>query len=85
MLIIAIVLNLVCPSVLIKYDLLKYVNIFKTRSQMHVNIYNPACGMCYCGMRCLIPVATGMTKKILLGRRYDVPLFIYSKFVGMTI
>ena len=25
-----------------------------------------------------------MTKKILLGRRYDKPLFIYSKFVGMA-
>ena len=34
---------------------------------------------------CRIPIVTDMTKKILLGRRYDEPLFIYSMFVGMTI
>ena len=34
---------------------------------------------------CLIPIATNMAKKILLGRRYDEPVFIYLRFVGMTI
>ena len=34
---------------------------------------------------CLIPIATGMAKKIVLDRRYDKPLFICSRFVGMTI
>ena len=29
--------------------------------------------MCYCGMRCLIPIPTDMAKNILLGRRYDEP------------
>ena len=33
----------------------------------------------------LIPIATDMAKKILLGRRYDEPLFICLRFVGMTI
>ena len=83
MLIIAIPLSLVCPTVIRKYDLRKYVNTFKARSQMSVNKHNPACGMCYCGMR--YPIATDMVKKILLGRTYDKRLFIYSRFVGMTI
>ena len=34
---------------------------------------------------CLVPIVTDMAKKILLGRRYDKPLFIYSRFFGMTI
>ena len=38
-----------------------------------------------CNVLCLITMATNMTKKILLGRRYDEPLFIYSRFVGMAI
>ena len=50
MIIIAILLSLVCHSVLRKYDLRKYVNIFKARIQSSVNKYNPACAMCYCGM-----------------------------------
>ena len=41
--------------------------------------------MFYCGKLCLIPIATDMTKNILLGTRYDEPLFIYSRFVGVTI
>ena len=34
---------------------------------------------------CLISIATDMAKKILRGRKYGEPLFIYSKFIGMTI
>ena len=30
--------------------------------------------------RCLVSIATDIAKKILLGRRYDEPLFIYSRF-----
>ena len=54
MLIIAILLSLVCPTVLRKYDLRKYVNTFKARSQASVNKHNPICGMCYCGMRSVL-------------------------------
>ena len=62
-----------------------YVNTFKARNQTPVNKHNPTCGMCHCGMCCLIPIAIDMSKKILRGSRYDKPLFIYSRFVGMTI
>ena len=51
MLIIAIPLSLVCPTVLRKYDLRKYVNTFKARSQTPVNEHNSTRGRCYCGMR----------------------------------
>ena len=51
-LIIAILLSLVFPTVLRQYDLRKYVNTYKARSQTSVNKHNPTCGMCYCGMRC---------------------------------
>ena len=34
---------------------------------------------------CLIPIATDMAKNILLGSRYDKPVFIYSGFFVMTI
>ena len=34
---------------------------------------------------CLIPIAIDTAKKILLGMRYDEPLFIYSSILGMTI
>ena len=34
---------------------------------------------------CRIPIATDMAKKILFDSKYDKPLFIYSRFVGMTI
>ena len=38
---------------------------------------------------CLTPIATDIVNKILLGRRYDeslfIYLFIYLRFVGMTI
>ena len=54
MLIIAILLSLVCPTVLRKYDLRKYVNTFKARSQTSVNKHNAICGMCYCGMRSVL-------------------------------
>ena len=54
MLIIAITLILVCPTVLPKYDLRKYVNTFKARSQTSVNKHNPTCGMCCCGMRYIL-------------------------------
>ena len=50
MLIIAILLSLVCPTVLRKYNLRKCVNTFKARSQTSVNKHNPTRGMCYCGM-----------------------------------
>ena len=30
-----------------KYDLRKYVNTFKARSQTSLNEYNPTCGMCF--------------------------------------
>ena len=84
MLIIAILLSLVCPIVLRKYDLRKYENTFKARSQTSVNKHNPTCRMCYCAL-CVIPIATDMVRKILFGRRYDEPLFIYSSFVGIAI
>ena len=46
MLIIAILLSLVCPIVLRKYDLLKYENTFKARGQTSVNKHNPTeCGL----------------------------------------
>ena len=51
MLIVEILLSLVCPTVLRKYDLRKYVNTFKARSQTSGNKHHSACGMCYCGMR----------------------------------
>ena len=51
MLIIAILPSPVCPAVLRKYDLRKYVNTVKARSQTSVNKHNPTCGMCYCVMR----------------------------------
>ena len=54
MLIIAILLSLVCPTMLHKYDLRKYVNTFKARSQTSVNKHNPTCGMYYCGMRSVL-------------------------------
>ena len=73
----------VSPTVLRKYDLRKCVNTFKARSQASVNKHNPTYGMCYCAV-CLVPNATDMAK-ILLGRRYDESLFIYSRFVGITI
>ena len=86
MLTVAILLGVACPTVLRKYDLRKHVHIFKARSQTSVNKYNSTCWMGYCGMRyALIPIETDMTKKILLGRRYDHHLFIYSWFVRMTI
>ena len=44
----------------------KYVNTFKARSQTSINKHNPTCGMCYCGVRCLIPIATDTAKKVLL-------------------
>ena len=50
MLIIAILLSLVCPAVLRKYDLRKYVITFKARSQKLVKKHNATCGMCYCGL-----------------------------------
>ena len=31
-----------------------------------------------------IPIATDMVKKILLGRRYDEPLFIYLRLIGIV-
>ena len=79
-----ILLSLVCPTVLRKYDLCKYVNTFKARSQASVNKHNPTYGMCYCAL-CLVPNATDMAKKISLCRRYDESLFIYSRFVGITV
>ena len=47
MLFIAILLSLVCPILLRKYDLGKYINTFKARSQTSVNKHNPICGMCF--------------------------------------
>ena len=43
--IMAIPLSLVCPVVILKYDLRKYVNTFMGRGQASVGKYNPACGM----------------------------------------
>ena len=83
-LIIAIIVNLVCPAVLRIYGLRKYLNTVKARSQASINKHNLTYGMC-CNALCLIPIATDIAKKILLGRRYDEPLFICSKFVGMSI
>ena len=60
-----------------KYDLRKYVNTFKARSQASVNKHNPTYGMCYCAV-CLVPNAIDMAK-ILHGRRYDESLFIFFK------
>ena len=54
-----------------KYYLRKYVNTFKGRSQTSVNKRNSSCRICYCGMRCLIPFAAAMVKKILIDRGYD--------------
>ena len=45
MLIMAILLSLVCPVVLLKYDLRKYVNTFMGRGETSVGKHNPACGM----------------------------------------
>ena len=47
MLIIAILLSLVCLTVLRKYNLRKYVNTLKERSQTSVKKHNQTCGMCY--------------------------------------
>ena len=74
MLITTIQLSLVCPTVLCKYDLRKYVNTFKARSLTSVNKYNPACGMCYV----FIQIATDMAKNILLVRTYDEPLHLFK-------
>ena len=49
MLITEILLNLICSTVLHKYDLRKYLNTFKEKSLTSVNKQNPTCGMCYCG------------------------------------
>ena len=76
MLIIAAIASRVCSTVLSKYFLRKYVTTFKARSQTSVNKHNPTCGISYCAL-CVIPIATHMTKKTLLGKRYDAPLFIY--------
>ena len=43
--IMAIPLSLVCPVVILKYDLRKYVNTFMGGGQTSVGKYNPACGM----------------------------------------
>ena len=83
-LIIAIIVSLVYPTVLRKYGLRKYLNTVKARSQTSINKHNVTYGMC-CNALCRIPIATDIAKKILLGRRYDEPLFICSKFVGMSI
>ena len=32
-----------------------------------------------------VNIATDMAEKILLGRRYDKPLSIHSRLIGMTI
>ena len=45
MLIIAILLGLVCPTVLRKYDFRKYVDTFKARSQTSANKHNPTCAI----------------------------------------
>ena len=42
MLIMAIPLSLVCPVVILKYDLRRYVNTFMGRGQTSVGKYNPA-------------------------------------------
>ena len=80
MLITTIQLSLVCPTVLRKYDLRKYVNTFKARSLTSVNKYNPACGMCYV----FIQIATDMAKIFYL-EGHMTNLFIYSRFIGMTV
>ena len=46
MLIIGIPLSLACPIMLRKYDLRKYVNAFKARSQTSINKHNRTCEMC---------------------------------------
>ena len=33
----------------------------------------------------IIPIATDMAKKVLLGRRYDKTPFSYSRLVEMTV
>ena len=43
MLIIAVLPSLVFPTVLRQYDLRKYVNAYKARSQTSVNKHNPTC------------------------------------------
>ena len=64
-------LSLFCPTKLRKYNLRKCVNTFKVINQASVNKHNPTCcRMRYCGMRCFIPIATDMTKKILLGELF---------------
>ena len=64
MLIIGILLSLVCPTLVHKYNLCKDINTFKARSQTSVNKHNPTYGMCYCSLF-LIAISTDMTKKDL--------------------
>ena len=47
MLIIGILLSYVYSLVLRKYDLIKYGNTLKARSQTSVSRHNPTCGMCF--------------------------------------
>ena len=42
-----ILLSFICLVVLCKYNLHKYVNSFKSRTQKYVNKHNPTCGMCF--------------------------------------
>ena len=77
--------GLLCRTVLHKQDLRKYVNNFKARGQTFANKQLNTCNVLFRNPVCLIPIATDITKKILFGRRYDKPLFIYSRFIGITI
>ena len=80
-----ILLSLLCTTVLRKYDLRKYVITFKARSPASVSKPIKIQHVEGAIVDFLIPIATDMTKKVLLGRGYCEPLFIYSRFVGMTI
>ena len=72
MLIITILLSLVCPTVLCKYNLHKYINTFKARSQTSINKHNLVCRMnvLLWNALYLIPIETDMAEKILLDRIY---------------
>ena len=70
-------LILVCPTVLHKYDLGKYVNTFKERNQTSVNKHNLTYGMCYYGMRYVLFSFQLMAKKFYLtGDMTNLYLFI---------
>ena len=77
MLIIATLLSLVCATVLRKYDVRKYVDIFKARSRPSVNKHNPTCGMCFVECAMSYSCCNLYDQEDFIWKE---PLLIYSRF-----